>query len=341
MADVRAGSLAYNRLDMQVSQVFRLAIELYEESDYLLVLDHADDITLFDDAERHDTVSYYQMKTNDDSIALSLAISEGWIAKLYSHMNEPEPFIKELGLITNCPFKIEGSPLSVNRTLFTDFKKTALDKVKEDLAKRNGLSVSDIDLSKMIHMRTTLSIDEHRRIVSGEASEFLVARFPEIKVQVVKTIVAAVFEILQRKQAYERLPESAAHEEVAKKKGFTRGMFTDIIKASIKVNIPEFQSLVEVSRLPEELKEPAALSYTKVCFDSSSNLESFATLFNSLEKIIRDLPDAEDETLWGFASRCKVEWSRRRRRTATIYDDGYYLEILTVCICLAMEGEET
>jgi len=326
---------------MQVSQVFRLAIVLYESSDYLLVLDHADDITLFDDVEQHDTVSYYQMKTNDGSIALSTAISEGWIAKLYSHMSEPEPFIKELGLITNCPLKIEGTPLSVNRTSFTDFKESALDKIKNDIAKREGLSVSDIDLSKMIHMRTTLSIDEHRRIVSGEASEFLVERFPEIKVQVVKTIVAAVFEILQRKQAYERLPENAAHEEVARKKGFTRGMFADIIRASIKVNIPEFQSIVQVSRLPEALNEPAALSYTKVCFDSSNSLESFATLFNSLEKIICDLSIVEGETLWEFATRCKTEWSRKRKRTATIYDDGYYLEILAICICLAMEGEET
>ena len=35
--DKRSGSLAYNRLDMQVSQVFHLAIELYDASNYLML----------------------------------------------------------------------------------------------------------------------------------------------------------------------------------------------------------------------------------------------------------------------------------------------------------------
>jgi hypothetical protein len=52
--DKRSGSLAYNRLDMQVSHVFHLAIELYDTSDYLLVLDHDDDITVYDNQFTHD-----------------------------------------------------------------------------------------------------------------------------------------------------------------------------------------------------------------------------------------------------------------------------------------------
>lgn len=84
----RSGSLAYNRLDMQVSQVFHLAIELYDTSDYLVILDHADDITVYEDQSIHDTASFYQMKTNDDSITLSTALNEGWIAPaLYVVLN--------------------------------------------------------------------------------------------------------------------------------------------------------------------------------------------------------------------------------------------------------------
>lgn len=67
-ADTKSGSIAYNRLDMQISQVLHLAIEVYDNLDFLLVLDHYDDITLFDDASSTDTVSYYQMKTNDLSL---------------------------------------------------------------------------------------------------------------------------------------------------------------------------------------------------------------------------------------------------------------------------------
>ena len=83
-----------------------MAIELYPNLNYLLVLDHYDDITLFDDDVLPETVSYYQMKTSEDSISIDTAISEDWIAKLYEQLSNPEWFVKELGLITNCPLRV-------------------------------------------------------------------------------------------------------------------------------------------------------------------------------------------------------------------------------------------
>lgn len=56
-----------------------MAIELYPNLNYLLVLDYYDDITLFDDDVLPETVSYYQMKTSEDSISIDTAISEDWI----------------------------------------------------------------------------------------------------------------------------------------------------------------------------------------------------------------------------------------------------------------------
>ncbi len=73
--DTKAGSLAYNRLDMQVSQALHMAIELFPNLNYLLVLDHYDDITIFDDDKSPKNVSYYQMKTNEESISINTAIS--------------------------------------------------------------------------------------------------------------------------------------------------------------------------------------------------------------------------------------------------------------------------
>lgn len=61
--DKKSGSLAYNRLDMQLSQTLHMAIELYDNLNYLLVPDHDDDITLFDDDTNPEVVSYYQMKS--------------------------------------------------------------------------------------------------------------------------------------------------------------------------------------------------------------------------------------------------------------------------------------
>ena len=43
--DTAAGSRSFNRFEMQVSQTLHMAIELYDSLNYLLVLDHYDDIT--------------------------------------------------------------------------------------------------------------------------------------------------------------------------------------------------------------------------------------------------------------------------------------------------------
>ena len=85
--DTAAGSRSYNRLDMQVSQTLHMAIELYDSLNYLLILDHYDDITFFDLDKDPLAVSYYQMKTSEDTITIDSAISEGWIAKLYAQFS--------------------------------------------------------------------------------------------------------------------------------------------------------------------------------------------------------------------------------------------------------------
>jgi hypothetical protein len=338
MADKRAGSLAYNRLDFQISQVFHLAIQLYESLDYLFVLDHDDDITLFDDEEKHDVVSYYQVKTTDSYILLNEAIREGWIEKLYSHINESDIAIRELGLITNCPIKVEDSFLAAEKTSFNDFADDAIRKIKHNIADKTGLPLEDIDLSRMHHVRSNLSIDEHRRIVRDEASEFLANHFPSIKVQVVKAIVAAVFEFLEQKQRYERLPNTAPHDKVVSRKGFTRQNFKDIIANAVKIHIPEYDAIVRASDMPSNLEQPAALSYTKVSADSRSNLESFSTLFESLEKIIAENDIEKNETLWDYAVRCRIKWSQQKKYSSKIYGDDFYIEIFVICICLATEG---
>lgn len=85
--DTKGGSIGYNRLDMQVSQALHMAIELYPNLNYLLIMDHYDDITLFDDEAAPKVVSYYQMKTSEDTISIDTAISEKWLSKLYSHLS--------------------------------------------------------------------------------------------------------------------------------------------------------------------------------------------------------------------------------------------------------------
>ena len=57
---------------------------------------------------------------------------------------------------------------TAEKTAFTLFNETAIKRIKEDIANRKGIAVDDVDLSKFVHMRTTLSIPKHREIVEQE-----------------------------------------------------------------------------------------------------------------------------------------------------------------------------
>lgn len=94
--DTGSGSMSYNRFEMQISQTLHMAVELYDSLDYLLILDYYDDITLFDDEKNPEVVSYYQMKSSEDSISLNTAIAEDWLAKLYAQLKRPDWIVKEL-----------------------------------------------------------------------------------------------------------------------------------------------------------------------------------------------------------------------------------------------------
>lgn len=308
--DTRAGSLAYNRFEMQVSQTLHMAIELYPDLNYLLVLDHYDDITLFDDDVSPETVSYYQMKTSEDSISIDTAISEAWVAKLYEQLCNPEWVVKELGLITNCPLKVsvkdksndgklhfEEKKYTAERTPFLSFNPIMVAKLKTDIAKRKGISVDDVDLSKFVHMRTTLSIPKHREIVEQEMSDFLQGQYPRITVESAKTVFGAMMDLLSRRQSYEALDKKASFTEVRKKKGVSKSDFSRIIEESMFIAVPEFPEIDAWIGYSEGERMKAALEYTKVLTDVRGKSESFAALYRQVRNACREKPRSDEKSV--------------------------------------------
>ena len=314
--DTKAGSLAYNRFEMQVSQTLHMAIELYSDLNYLLVLDHYDDITLFDDDVSPETVSYYQMKTSEDSISIDTAISEEWVAKLYEQLSDPEWVVKELGLITNCPLKVsvktkdddgkqhsEEKKYTAEKTPFLSFNPIMVNKIKTDIAKRKGISVNEVDLSKFVHMRTTLSIPKHREIVEQEMSSFLQGQYPRITVEAAKTVFGAMMDLLSRRQSYEALDKNASFVEVRQKKGVSRSDFSRIIEESMYISIPTFQEIEGWMGYLEEEKPTAALEYTKILPDVQSKSESFAVLYRQVRSVCQSNPKHDEESVKDYCDR--------------------------------------
>lgn len=314
--DTKSGSLAYNRLDMQVSQTLHMAIELYPNLNYLLVLDHYDDITCFDDDISPEIVSYYQMKTNEESISIDTAISLNWISRLYEKLDNPEWFIKELGLITNCPLKVSVKTKDTNgkshseekkytseRTPFLSFNPIMVNKIKNDIAIKKGISPLNVDLSKFYHMRTTLSISKHKEIVEQEMSNFLQDQYPRITVESVKTIYNSMLRFLTERQAYENLDKTASLNEVRQKKGISKSDFSRIIENSMYISVPAFSEISQWMGYTDEEKPNVALEYTNILSDLSQKSPSFSVIFQQIKRVFDQNAQGDGETIKTYCER--------------------------------------
>lgn len=344
--DTGSGSLAYNRLDMQVSQTLHMAIELYDSLDYLFILDYYDDITLFDDKSNPKTVSYYQMKTHEESISISTAISEDWLSKLYAQFDRPDWFVKELGLITNCPLKVtvttqgddeknhkSTTSYTSERTEFSKFNPVTIEKIKEDIAAKLGKDKKDIDLSKFVHMRTTISIPKHKDIVEQEMGDFLHKKYPRITIDVVKAIYGSMLEILTKRQGYELLDNEEEYGTVREKKGVTKEDFTRVIEEAMIISIPPFDEIRIVSALADSAKYEASFEYTKILSDSQVKSESFTNVFIQVRGLCLSHEKDTSETILAYANRlCNILYSR-----SCVIEPIYnrmYICVLIICILI-------
>ncbi len=344
--DTGSGSMSYNRFEMQVSQSLHMAIELFDSLDYLLVLDYYDDITLFENEKNPKSVSYYQMKTNEESISISTAISEDWLVKMYAQLEHHEWIVKELGLITNCPLKVsvkindsqgkakkQTKSYIAEKTAFNNFNQITIEKIKQDIALKINIKPEEVDLSKFVHIRTTLSIPKHREIVEQELGEFLHNKFPRITMDVIKTILGAMLDILTKRQQYELLEENAPHRQVREKKGITKNDFSRVIEEAIVISIPPFDEILRVLALSDDDKYKASFEYTKLMSDSQSKMESFTDVFNKIRNICSSNHKDPSESIWQYVNRLCDQLFKGNFVIESIYN-RMYICILTTCILI-------
>lgn len=346
--DTASGSRSFNRFEFQLSQSLHMAIDLYNQINYLLILDHYDDITVFDLDSDPLAVSYYQVKTSDGTITIDSAIKQGWISKLYAQMQRPEDWIvKELGLITNVPLTVNFTAHSKKRkvdvsglnkydapkTPFTDFNKQVQDKLKDDIAKHCGVSRGSIDLSKLAHLHTTLSIDRHKDLTEKEMSDFLYERYPLIKLDTVKAIYSTVVALLTRQQSNERMSKDASLDDVRRHKGFSKEDFKRVINKSILMSIPTFDDVKRVVGTAIDPKQ-ISLSYVTILTDSNNRgNETFSNLFNETIRLMDQEPLVNYKTAWDYAQKLDGELRKQQPILCISFSENY-IAVLVICIII-------
>jgi len=346
--DETSGSLAYNRLDMQVSQSLLFAIELYDSLDYLIVLDYYDDITIYDDQQDCTIVSYYQMKTSNKSITIHTVLNEEWLSKLYEHLEKSDVVVRELGLITNqditAQIKTETSKKpSSKKVLYSD--KTKFDlihdetkkKICEDIAKTKNINVEDVDLSKFIYLKTVLTIDSHRDLVEKKLIDFLHNENPRMSISVAKTIYSSLFQILSNKQGYE-LGESASFDAVKAHKSFSKQLVSKVINIARNIELPPFSDVSAKCKITDEYLGKAAIAYINILADSNKNDEVFNRTFDELRRIIQKNVPVSGESLWDFAGKCFEEYAAKNPRSIHVMSADLYINLLVLCILVKGDG---
>lgn len=345
--DETSGSMAYNRLDMQVSQALCMAIELYDSLDYLFVMDHYDDITIFDISQEPFIVSYYQMKTHERSITLNTVLSEDWFAKLYAQLQRPEWIIKELGLITNCQLDVNVEFKDSNgktkhlrkqynepKTAFCSMPIMAIDKIKNDIATKLNMPVENVDLSKFVHMRTVLTIAKHRDIAEGELSKFLQKKYSQIKVETVKAIFGSMFRLLSDRQEFEGLAENSNFENVARYKGVYKKELTRIIDDALLISMPPVRDVIAAAKCQTKKEENIlSLAYVHVLSDQQSKPESYKEIVYKVKVAIDRERFSQNDSITDYTKRiCDIVHGDNS--TYSLLYDGEYIKVMTICILL-------
>ena len=348
--DMVSGSCSYNRFEFQMSQSLHMALQLYDEVNFLLIMDHYDDITIFDLDSELLAVSYYQVKTSNHTVTIDSVIKNEWISKLYEQLKRPNDWIvREIGLITNMPISVKfdvptekgktihrSDDLTAPKTEFSSLYQTVQDKIKADISAKCNIPIENIDISKFAHLHTTLTIERHRDLVEHEMTNFLYDKYPEIKIDTVKAIYRSIVEILTRQQSNERIPANASFEDVKKYKGFSKGEFKRILDRAILFSIPEIEDVLKYIGIGMRDKEsmPVGWAYSRIISDSGKRgNESFSALLrNTIEKI-RINPYKGIGSPWEYAHEIEQEVIKSDPMLCVPYTDDY-ISVLVICLMI-------
>lgn len=150
---------------------------------------------------------------------------------------------------------------------------------------------------------------------------------------VVKTVLGAMLDILTKRQQNELLDENAPHNEVREKKGITKNDFSRVIEEAIIISIPPFEEVLRVVGLLDDDKFKASFEYTKIMSDLQSKSDSFTNVFIKIRKTCSNYPKTPTESMWIYVNRICDQTFKENCIIESIYN-RMYICILTTCILI-------
>lgn len=260
----RSGSISSNRFDFQKDWAICKLLELHSKpDDYLLTLEHHDDIIIFDSSSEPNKISFFQVKTNNKSkwtIKQLIKQEKGKasllnspLGKLYEHLLNFEEDVESLNFITNN--KIKGVLADNTKCEDTagfcvaELCSSDLDTILNALKKEHSLNdlknFKDITFFKL----GELDIDKHSDLTKALIVNFLDKNFPDLTYQIAP-LYKSIFDEIKMKSDYEK--EVTNFDELKSRKSISREGFSKYLEELKDVNsIPSQTTSIE-SRLNSE-----------------------------------------------------------------------------------------
>lgn len=326
-----AGSMAYNRLDFQISQAMLLAVEWEDFEDYTIVMDFYEDVAIFEGAQGK--VSLFQIKTNEESFSLSHILSKEWFKKLCEHMVTYAHRVKELSLITNCPIKLENRVIRKDKKTYVTkvLSGDSLQTLLRNVGKKEAFTKEQLD-NVLTHRKTPLGIDNHDKVAEKFFADYLQGRYSSIELRLAKVISATVRDLLRTAQKVENVSTDTAEDLVLQQKGVTKGMINRVIEGAAYVEPLDYDDVKKYA--PAEIIEKLSLPFIELLNDRKKNRGAYKNIYYPLKEVVINEPFLPGETMWQFCCRC-VDKCIRNNEQMQIYahvSPEYYLELLALNI---------
>lgn len=330
------GSRTKNRLTVQISYAIQLIMDFYS-TDFLVMMDYIEDISIITDPENPAAIHLYQVKTksSDKQYRMTTVINEKWFQKLYRNAQKYGEYVGSASVVCNTDV-VSSSGVEVfpnEKTALNDAAiQTNTKKLRKAIATDQGVDEKDIDLSKFFFVRTTLSTKGHKEEAEHQFQNFLFKQDPDLQVATAKSIFSFLYGKLDTKFNNEISDICTDTQEIYTKKGLTSAEIKDLISCGLAVQIPSKEQLFSEFNIRSiQSKRKYSSCYSRIKIDMYSDSIGFINLKKIIARTIAitcsedvdDFPSLLDEVYTKIAEDEAI---------STVYKDEHYLKMLIMIL---------
>ena len=332
-----SGSIAKNRLTIQLSFAIQLIVDLYEISDYTILLDCIEDVAVKTFNEDHEKIYLYQIKTKGkDEFDLKYIIKKEWFEKLYKHKSEFDGLDYEVNLVTNVDITENKQPIFVNdkANFASDIVENAGGKdekkrlylIKKIISEKEGIALNDVDLSKFYFIKTNLHTDTHKEQAKLIFMDFINRLDGNAEIAKARAFFLTLYDTLDSRFNNEINPANTNYDEIVAHKGYTKEEFNSALQTYMNESIPKTTDLFNLLNV-KSIQDQRQMSGNRVKF--LMDLMSDDAPFNKfIEEILKFI---EKSTIDDLLTNC-VNYVLENSSISPIYKDEGYIKFATAYV---------